>query len=311
MKYFKFFILLLISALVLFGCDSPAPTQLVSNPGDQNQVKVEVIAKDTGNVYYDNGFDTTGIAQTPLKYSNIITLTGTKVTQGGITTNSGYARVLFFDTSNPITSANGTILGYMMRRFNTHTMNVMFDNIQALPVPYRIKYNYNGMSVDTLLGEQYVLTDRNVMADHGNIPGRFRFKYNSDINFKISTMNSTVDFPIPTPSEITGKVMLTGRLSKKNMTAVIQWNAGNSHNLALIIGVIPKNHNGAFPLYKLDLQDKGSLTIPPKLLNEIPLNKYDKFVFTLVRKIEFQKSVNNQNLYVLSQSIHTIILDIP
>ncbi len=305
MKYFKFIVLLSLSAVILFGCDSPAPTQLVSDPADQNQVKVEVITKDTGNVYYDNGFDTTGIAQPPLKYSNVIALTGAKVTQNGFTASTGFAQVMFFDTSNPIKSPTGTVLGYMTRLFNNRMVNVMFDNVRALPVPYRLKYNYNGMSIDTLLGEQYVLVDR------GSMPGRFRYRYGAQINCKISSSDSSVEFPIPTPSEITGKVILAGHLAKKNVTAVIQWNAGNSRSVELIIGVIARNQKGTFPLYKLELQDKGRLEVPSKLLNEIPFNKYGKFVFTLVRKIDFQKSTGNQNLYVLSQSIHSIILDIP
>lgn len=305
MKYFKFIMLLSVIAVLLFGCDNPAPTQLVSDSADQNQIQVEVITKDTSNVYYDNGFDTTGVAQPTLKYSNTITLTGTKVTQNGFTTSSGYAQAMFFDISNPITDPSGKVLGYMTRKFANRMFSITFDGLRALPVPYSLRYKYNGMNIDTLLGEQFVLIDR------GSMPGRFRYRYGSQINCKISTIDSAVEFPIPTPAEITGKVTLTGHLANKNISGVVQWNAGNTQSVELIIGVITRNDNSKYPLYQLELKDKGRLTIPPKLLNEIPKNRYDKFVFTLVRKIEFQKYTDNQNLYILSQSIHSIILDIP
>ena len=305
MKYFKLSILFVLTGLLLYGCNSPAPTELVSDTQSQNPVQVEVITKDTGNVYYNNGFDTTGIAEPNLNYSNIITVTGTKLTEDGNTTQSGYAQILFFDTLNPIKSPSGKVLGYLMRKINFDKMNVMFDNFRAVPVPYRLRYKQDGQNIDTLLGEQYVLVNR------GNMTGRFKFRYNSKINFKMLYDNKPVNLSISTPSEITGTVNMTGHLSEKNLNAVVQWNGEGGGGIELIIGAIAKNSNSPFPLYKLQLQDKGSISIPPKLLNEIPQNKYGKFVFTLVRKIVVQRTGGNANLYVLSQSIHSIILDIP
>ena len=305
MKYFKMVILLFLAALVLYGCDSPAPTELVPVSQNQNLVQVQVIAKDTANVYYDNGFDTTGLAQQPLEYSNFITVTGTKVTEDGITRASGYARVLLFDTSNPIKGPGGKILGYMTRKLNFKGMKLMFDDIPAVEIPYKLKYKYHGTIMDTVLGQQYIL------VDNGNASGKFKYKYNSHINFHMVLNNKNVNFKIPTPSEITENIELTGHLANKNLNAIVQWNGQGSSSLILIIGAITKKGNAIYPLYQLQLQDNGSLTVPSELLNEIPQNTYSKFVFTLVRKIETQESGGDTNLYVLSQSIHSIILDIP
>ena len=302
MKNLKIYILLLITGLTIYGCDNPAPTQLIQDSSTQGQVKVEVVTKDTGNVYYNNGFDTTGVAQQSTNYSNIITVSGTKVTREDETTESAFAQVLFFDTSHPIKSPMGDTLGFL-------TMSpgiVMFNGIPALQTPYRIRYNGNGLQIDTLLGKQYLL------IDNGNVFSRLFFRYNSQIHFQyIPRKTKPISFDIPTPPEITGKVKLTGRLSNKNLNAVVQWDKSSSTAVELIIGAITSDSKDTYPLFKLESKDNGSITVPSKLLNAIPPKRYDKLVFTLVRKIETNNPEGDSNLHVLSQSIHTIILDIP
>ncbi len=50
-----------ISALILFSCDKPAPTQLVDDTN--NELEVELLNKNHKNQYYTSGSDTSGIIQ--------------------------------------------------------------------------------------------------------------------------------------------------------------------------------------------------------------------------------------------------------
>ena len=63
--------------LVLFGCDKPAPTELID---DTDLAEYEILGKDINDEFYSNGFDTTGITQDLQQIPNLIALSGIKVT---------------------------------------------------------------------------------------------------------------------------------------------------------------------------------------------------------------------------------------
>ena len=300
MKKINLFSAVLLLGLYLMGCDKPAPTELVQ---DQDHLAIEVIAKDTGDSYYSNGFDTTGVAGSLTGYTNIINVSGTKVTKNSITVNSSFAQAIFFDKSMPVHEPGGKLIGY-------HTMTpgvIKFNSIHARIIPYHVVFNNRGVRIDSILGYQYALS-----SGPGNMFNQFKFEYNSSVSFQYIPMHGApVSFDIQTPAEITGQVRLLGKRANGNLSATLQWNKSNQKQIEVILGVIPKGQILAIPLYKLDANDNGKLTIPAKLLNSIPPGRYDKIVITFVRKYEKQITGNGNNLYVLSQSIHSIILDIP
>ncbi len=302
---FIYGIIIFITGIALFnGCDSPAPTQLVQdNSTDQNPVQVEVIAKDTGDAYYTNGFDTSGVAGSLTGYTNFINVSGTKVTRNSITINSSFAQAIFFDKSSPVHEQGGKLIGY-------HTMTpgvIRFNNIRAGMIPYHVVFNSRGIRIDSILGLQYALS-----SGPGKVLSQFNFEYNSSVNFQYIPMHGApVSFDIQTPQEIIGQVRLAGRRANGNLSATLLWNKSNQKQIEVILGVIPKGQLLAIPLYKMEVSDNGRLIIPAKLLNSIPPGKYDKIVFTFVRKYDKQITEKGNDLYVLSQSIHSIIIDIP
>lgn len=300
---FKYFLTTLFFIIILYftGCDSPAPTELVQdNTPGQNPVQVEVVAKDTGDAYYGNGFDTTGVTGSLTNYTNIINVSGIKVTRNSLTVSSAFGQAIFFDKTHPVHESNGRLIG-----FHTITPGIVkFNNRIANKIPYHLVFNNKGKNVDSLLGYQYVL---------GSRPGnRFNFEYNSSINFNYIPMHgSSVSFDIKTPEEIKGQVRLSGRRENGNLKAVLLWNKSDQKKIEIILGFIPIGQSQAIPLYRLTVNDNGMLNVPAKLLNAIPENKYGKIDFTFVRKYEKTYTEKGNNLYVLSQSIHSIIIDIP
>ena len=54
-----------------------------------------------------------------------------------------------------------------------------------------------------------------------------------------------------------------------------------------------------------------SYEIRQEFLNELPLENFNKLVFTFIRSIENFKGDGNNQLLVSAQSIHSIVIDIP
>ncbi len=291
------------------GCNNPAPTELVQdNSSTQNPVQVEVVTKDPSDEFYNNGFDTTGVTNPVMGYANIINVSGIKATVNNNTISTSFAQAIFYNKNYPIKEPNGRLIGYL----TLTPGKIKFNNIMASIIPYKIGFNNHGRHADTLLGNMYVLS-RGMMSPSG----QFKFDYNSSVNFQyIPTHGNAIDYNIPTPKEITGKVVLSGRIENKTLSSELFWNKSDSNNVDIILGAITKGQNSkglnsVLPLYNIKARDTGHLIIPPKLLNEIPYGNFDKIVLTFIRKYQIHYTYNGNDLFILSQSIHSITIDIP
>src|SRR5690606_33317999 len=191
-KLYGHFILIAVTIL-LAGCDKPAPTELFD---DSDQIQVEVISSDPDDESYSTGFDSTGLAENPVNYTNLVTVSGIKTTRNSGTENMSFAQAVFFDRDAPVFGPNGRLLGY-------RTLNpglVRFNNIPAQLHPFRINFRgHGGEHADTSLGSRYVLSN-----DRGH-PNNFLFPFDSFIKFEFVPILSggVISFGIPTPKEIT------------------------------------------------------------------------------------------------------------
>ena len=79
----------------------------------------------------------------------------------------------------------------------------------------------------------------------------------------------------------------------------------------MIVGVIKKGQINSIPIYKIRTGDDGRLRIPKRFFSELPLGNLEKIVFTFVRSFEKLHRNGNNELFVSSQSIHSIVIDIP
>jgi hypothetical protein len=295
-------IVFIFLALLYTACDDPTPTELI----DDDSFEVEILGKDIENEYYSNGYDTSGVSNEILDYSSFIAVSGIKITSNARTDNISSAQVYVFDRSKPFRSPNNNlVLGY-----GTIIPGVIrFDNLIARLSDYRVRYREAGSVIDTVLGKKYELFNLN------NRPlfDPFVFRYNSSINFNYNAFHGgqNSNFEIITPKEITGSIKLINNANQNKLDLEINWNGESVNNFHLILGGIKTANNKTFPFYRIKTKDDGRLVIPNYLLKNIPRDRFNKFAISLVRKYDSVSNLNSNELYVVSQSIHTIVVDIP
>ena len=276
------------------GCNNPQPTALVE---DDDPIEIEVITKNPAEPT-SFGVDSTGLNQNPARFTNVITVAGIKQTVLGVSFKSSLAQAVFFDKSKPVYGMHDKLLGY-----STLTPgNVFFNNQKAQLRQFTIKH---GVNRDTTLGLRYVLHKRGVFGDP------FDFEFNSKINFRfVPDISSPVSFDIATPPEIFLSYRLAGAKANKNLNLVLEWNASFVKNFEILISIVDDQRNIVFPLYKIKTADDGKFKMPKKLLEELSA-RFDKIAFTLTRKYEKQQGNSIGELFVVSQSINTISVELP
>jgi hypothetical protein len=291
----KYLLIIFLTGIYL-GCNNPQPTSLVE---DEDPLEIEVINKNPTEPT-SFGVDSTGLRENPARFTNVITVAGIKQTFQGISFKSSFAQAVFFDKTKPLFGLNDKLIGY-----KTLTPgNIFFDNQRAQLREFRIRYR---TTRDTSLGFRYILHKRAGFGDP------FDFEYNSSINFRfvpdVSPSNS-ISFDIATPPEIFLNYRLAGKKSNKDLNLLLEWNAGFVKNFEILISIIDEPRNIVFPLYKIKTADDGKFKMPKKLLEELAI-RFDKVAFTLTRKFEKQQGNGISELFVVSQSINSISVDIP
>jgi hypothetical protein len=292
---------LLLTLFILYSCDKPSPTELVDGSIQDDNIEVEVIAKDTEDEFYSNGFDTSGVSQNQI--NSIISITGGKITSLGQTEKYSIAQTIIYDKSNPVYNSLGRLIGYKTITPGT----IRFNNLLTRLVDFRIKYRDAGQILDTLLGKKYVL-----YKGRGFFQDTFEFPYNSQVSFSFNPLiGNTVNFNVPTPVEVTGIVRIEGNRVQKNLKAILEWNGANNPYFSIIIGAGKRNSREVFPLYRIKTSDDGRLVIPSKLLMYISRDRFDRLSFTFIRSFDNRENLNEYNVFVSSQSIHTIYIALP
>jgi len=301
MKKLLTYLIISASVFILVSCDKPAPTQLVDDTN--NDLEVELLNKDLDNPS-SSGTDTSGITQDLTGVTNLISVSGIKITTENRTNEFSLAQAMFFDKTKPIYYSNNKLLAYKTIIPGT----IKFNGTEAHIVPYRIRYREGGIHKDTLVGGKYLLYNI-----YNGIPDPFYFDYNSNVSFEFDPflIGGNISFNIPTPHEINGVVSLSGNKISKNLEAILNWNAKGEKRVLIIIGLMRPGQLQSIPVYKMKTSDDGELTIPGRYLNQLPLDRFEKIVFTFVRSYEGYRGSGNNELFVSSQSIHSIVIDIP
>jgi hypothetical protein len=301
-KYFLYIIIVI--SFIYSGCDKPGPTELMDDPNNSENLDVEIIAKDFDNEFYSNGFDTSGVTEDIRNFASIISISGIKLTRNGQTNNITSALTMLFDKTKPCTSPRGIVLGY-----KTITPGIVkFDDVTARLTNYRVRFLEDGVLIDSILGKKYELF--NVNGRSINDP--FIFPYNSTVAFSFNPfIGQSSGFNIVTPKEITGNVKIVNLKNQNRLNAELTWVGENVHNFSVILGGVRNSNQQVVPFFRIKTKDDGSLIIPHSILKNIPKDKFNRLSFTFVRKYDMLTSLQNTDLYVVSQSIHTIIVELP
>lgn len=295
---------LIISASIFFlvSCDKPAPTQLVDDT--DGDFEVELLNKNIDDQYISSGSDTSGITQDLTGITNLISVSGIKITDKTRTREFSLAQAMFFDKSKPIKYSDGRLLSYQTLTPGT----IKFNGTEANIVPFRIRFRDKGVPMDTLIGNKYLLYNL-----FSGWPDPFYFNYSSSVSceFVSSIGGNTLNFNIFTPQEITSTVTFTGSRQDRNLETILNWNPTRRGRISVIIGVMRPNQLTSIPVYKIRTRDNGQLRFPGRYLNQLPLEKFDRIVFTFVRSNEAFHGSGNNELLTSAQSIHSIVIEIP
>lgn len=277
------------------GCNNPQPTSLVD---DKDALNIEMINANPANPTRF-GIDSSGLGESIAQFTNVIAVTGFKTTLQGTSFKSSFAQAVFFDRSKPIHDLNNKLIGFKTQTPGT----IFFNNRKAQLKEFKIRY---GINRDTTLGLRYVLHRR------GNFGDPFEFDFNSVVSFTYipdsATLN-TISFDIATPAEIFLTVRTSGRKLDRSLNLILEWNAANVQNFEILMSIFDDQRN-VIPLYKIKTADDGKFVMPKKLLEELSL-RYDSIIFTLTRKFQQEHLKGSSELFVISQSINTISVDIP
>ena len=292
----------MLFAVIYSGCDKPGPTELVA---DEETYDVEILGKDINDEYYSNGYDSSGVIEDRKNFASIIAVSGIKLTKDNKTINISSAQTIIFDKTKPVRSPHGILLGY-----GTVTPGIIkFNDVTARLANYRVRFREGGTLIDTSLGKKYELF---------NINGRlindpFIYPYNSSISFKYNAFLSGQhsNFDILTPREVTGYVRLVRLNNQNKFQAELNWNGESSDNFSIVIGGIRNSNQQNFPFYRIRTKDDGKFIIPASLLKNIPRDRFNKITISFIRKYDKLVQIQNTDLYVSSQSIHTIIVEFP
>jgi hypothetical protein len=301
MKKIVKYIALIIIPVLFFSCEKPSPTELISS--DIDIPDIQTISNDTEVYIYSNGYDTTGITSTVPQASSVISLSLSKITAGSQTSNVTLAEAYFFDKSKPVKTHSNKTVGFRTKTPGT----VLFGKKKARVTDFRVKYKDQGMVKDTALGQYYLLHKRGKSGDQLN------FVHGSIVNFELQTDSSPFQTEIPTPEEISGAVEISGSRHNSNLEFNLKWNKTDQDTIEIIIGGKIKGSQAVFPFFKLNAPDNGKLKIPAFLLKNFPFARFDKIVFTFIRKkikVIDPNSILGDN-YISARSIHSIYIDIP
>lgn len=301
MKKILTYLIISSTVLVLVSCDKPAPTQLIDDTTDD--FEVELLNKDLDSPYF-SGTDTSGITQDITGLINLISVSGIKITTENKTSELSLAQAMFFDKSKPIKDSHGRLLAYKTIIPGT----IKFNGVEAHIVPYVIKFREGGILKDTLIGGKYLLYNM-----FGGYPDPFYFSYNSNVSFEFDPIlpGENISFNIQTPHEITGVVSLSGKKISRNLEANLSWNGRGEKRISVVVGLMRQGQLQSIPVYKIKTPDDGELRIPGRYLNQLPLDRFEKIVFTFVRSYEGYRGSGVHELLVSAQSIHSIVIDIP
>ena len=302
MKKLITYSIIFILAFLFFACDKPAPTELIDD-SQEELAEYEILGKDLNDEFYSNGFDTTGVSQDLNRLPNLISLSGIKVTGGDDEIDTfSFAQTIFFDRTKPVFYSDGRLLAYQ-----TFLPGIVrFDNKIANAVPFRIRYRDNGVLMDTTLGFKNILFS----GRHGNMD-QFQYRHHSMMNFRLNFFGQEISFDIPTPIEINGNVELLGNRNNGDLRALLSWNRGDTETVTVIIGARLRDRHLVMPLYRVRTMDDGRLLVPPRFINRIPFQQFDRIVFTFIRRFEHTHNNGDNDLRISSQSIHSIVVNLP
>lgn len=311
MKRKNDYMVLILLAFLLIRCGQPLPTELITDDMQtlNDDLTVEVLSPDPGEVDYSNGYDSTGmVGFVPKDFFNIISFSKVTDEYRGMTRLQDFAVAIFFDKTQPVKTPHGRLIGYKTRKAGT----VFFNGDSAKTTFLHVRFFDGGMPRQVLLGPKHEL--RKNLLDHSQSPIA---DYNTYLNVKLKPdlfPDRIVEGDIPVPQELNAVLKIRGSKNDDNLELILNWNkSGAKRKIEIIIGGVRKGTDERMPLLRVRTKDDGKVIIGRQIINSLPFDRFSHIVITLIRRFENTDvaDINNNKILVTSQVIHNLIFDVP
>jgi len=271
-------------------------------PSEEFPLQYEVLAKNPDDALYKNGYDSTGLLIPPPPSDVFLFISKNILSEKYLSLNYDNAQVFFFDKGKPIMLPNG-------KQYGCQTKKVIPPRINAIltkEVDNLIRTGPLTAQHDTVIGPKYVLRRVGLLGDSLSL------HYNSSVKFEYreKMMGSPIELNLNLPEQIIGNVSVSKNGKGENIL-LLTWNKASKDSVEIIVGGILKDERAATAFYKFHVKDNGQVKIPRGVMSAIPKDRFDRLVFSFVRKAVSRQMKSSLEFFTVIQNTHSIIIDYP
>lgn len=308
------FIVLIIAALWIVGCQEKLPVELASEQSAA-ALEVKVLPAIDSTLIVDASVDTSGVLQAEEQaYPATLLVNGVKTDFGTYRSTFSYSRILLNDTRHPITKTDqqdsqsnlgsAKVIGYLGLDVGNAKVNTV-----DLPKTFRPLRTWSSVVPGQNAGKTYTLVDQ----DNGPIPNFTntagqRYRFVADGKNTVPTFTKEIE----SPDEITVLEPKAGSILFRNQDIHLRWDGKRGEELRLLISSFDAKSNVPVkPLLQLSIEEgSSSITIPAKVLQSVQTNSEGRYLFSFISSNRVTTTVPGYdgNVLVQAASIHNVLL---
>ena len=288
----KIFSVVLGILFILSGCQLSGPIELVNDHDDSRFIEVISVGSDTDSVFASSGIDSAGLLGS--RYYGKMLLTDIYYSLPGRSDSFLQAEAIFLDQTKPV-EYNGHLLGYAS--FDVGTLMLEDDTIPRIQRRLRL-----GPLGDTLIGYHYRLRKQ-----HTGGQG-FQYHWRGFGNAGIGPFNTNV------PSAPEMRILeIDPPFVPPGAPLSFRWRCMNEYVHIYISREGEQPQRAWIPMLHLRIRNiNGEIELPEKVLDILPMKRYQRFLFTLTSEAQAAVVIPGYPDSVLlhSASIHNILLNV-
>ncbi len=278
--------------LIFSGCQKSGPIELADEQGDSRFIEIIATGNVADSLFASSGVDTSGLLNT--RYFGKMYFSHVYYSLQSRSDSFMQAEAIFLDKTKPV-EWNGHIIGYAS--FDIGTLMLENDTIPRLQRKLRL-----GSLGDSAVGYQYRLR-KQYSAEPGN-----QFRWSGFGNVGIGPFNTIV------PSAPEMRVLdINPPFVPTDAPLSFRWRCTNEYVHLFINREGEQPQRAWVPVLHLRIRNmNGEVQIPAKVLEMLPMNKYQRFLFTFTSERRSITTISgySDDVLIHSASIHNVLLNV-
>ena len=254
-----------LAAVLLAGCNDPAPVELLPPPDTSGFEIVAIAAVDTSTD--SPQVDSTAVLPADrVRFAGYFGVTKIVLDNGDTLRTAAVSRVLLENRSRPI-----RLLGHLWGFHGVNVGTLTLNGTPMIRIPHRIRIRRQLLDTVVTAGVEYL---QDIGATHG--PGL-------PYTWLASAPDSLApfEFTTTTPENITVQSPAGGSIVSRFRDLPLRW-AGQGNLSIVISGYLPGTRR-TIPLLRLRPRvNTGSLIIPRKIMSLLPADRFRYFAFSFI-----------------------------